>query len=152
MLPDAEFWGLVAMLGGRPDLQDDRPYDALTEELARGPRDRIIGFADTLAYKLYLLDRRHLAETAIPGETGAFAELSDDGFLYARCAVIVSGPEAFSAILDNTEAFGPFTTAEAAHAESILDVPSNAFTKLTGEQWDHVEPYDYETGSNTEWW
>ncbi|MFI6268712.1 hypothetical protein [Micromonospora zamorensis] len=45
-----------------------------------------------------------------------------------------------------------FTSVEAAHAEMILDVPSDAYQKATGKEWDHVEEYDHETGSNEQWW
>ncbi|SBT54931.1 DUF4240 domain-containing protein [Micromonospora narathiwatensis] len=152
MLEDAEFWELVGRLGGRPELQDDRPYEELTAELAQGPVERILEFAETLAYKLYQLDRRSLAETLIPGEDESGERLSDDGFLYARCAVIVAGPAAFSAVLRDGSVFRHYVTVEAAHAESILDIPSNAYEVLTGNKWDYVEEYDYETASNAEWW
>ncbi|WP_433130474.1 DUF4240 domain-containing protein [Micromonospora sp. CA-240977] len=148
MLADEEFWRLVAVLGGQPEAQDDRPYERLTSVLAEGSVERIIDFAETLAFKLYQLDRRVLAQAIAPGAD----ELSDDDFLYARCAVVVAGPTAFDAVLVDAAAFQRFTSEEAAHAESILDVPSNAYQKLTGSEWDHVEEYDYETGSNEQWW
>ncbi|MGV9211770.1 DUF4240 domain-containing protein [Micromonospora sp. RB23] len=148
MLADEEFWRLVAVLGGQPEVQDDGPYERLTAVLAQESAERIIDFAETLAFKLYQLDRRVLAQVTAPG----MDELSDDGFLYARCAVVVAGPAAFDAVLADPAAFARFTTVEAAHADSILDVPSNAYQKLTGAEWDHVEEYDYETGSNEQWW
>ncbi|GAB4048673.1 DUF4240 domain-containing protein [Catellatospora paridis] len=143
MFTDDEFWELVATLGGRPDAQDDTPYEELTEQLAQGPVDRITGFAEVLARQLYELDRKYLAQG-----TG----LSADGFLYARCAVVVGGWEAVATVLADKAAFAPYATDEAAHAESILDVASNAYRLKTGRDWDHVEEYDYETGSNEEWW
>ncbi|MFI6233183.1 DUF4240 domain-containing protein [Micromonospora sp. NPDC050784] len=146
MLADEEFWRLVAVLGGRPEAQDDRPYERLTAVLTQEPVERIIDFAEMLAFTLHQLDRRVLAEA--PHADG----LSDDDFLYARCAVVVAGPAAFAAVLADPAAFARFTTEEAAHAESILDVPSNAYQKATGKEWEHVEEYDYETGSNEQWW
>ncbi|MCG5472726.1 DUF4240 domain-containing protein [Micromonospora sp. LAH09] len=148
MLADEEFWRLVAVLGGRPEARDDRPYERLTAMLAEESVERITGFAETLAFRLHQLDRRVLAQAASPGADG----LSDDGFLYARCAVVVAGPAAFDAVLADPAAFQRFTTEEAAHAESILDVPSNAYERATGKEWDHVEEYDYETGANEQWW
>ncbi|MET7706820.1 DUF4240 domain-containing protein [Micromonospora sp. NPDC005413] len=148
MLADEEFWRLVAVLGGQPEVQDDRPYERLTSVLSEEPVERIIDFAEALAFKLHQLDRRVLAQPASPGA----ARLSDDDFLYARCAVVVAGPTAFNAVLADATAFERFTTVEAAHAESILDVPSDAYQKVTGGEWDHVEQYDYETGSNEQWW
>ncbi|MEU7851799.1 DUF4240 domain-containing protein [Micromonospora parva] len=148
MIADEEFWRLVAVLGGRPEIQDDGPYERLTAMLAEEPVERIIGFAETLAFNLYQLDRRVLAQAVFPGAD----RLSDDGFLYARCAVVVAGPAALAAVLADPAAFERFTTVEAAHAESILDVPSNAYQKATGQEWEHVEEYDYETGSNDQWW
>ncbi|GAA1384077.1 DUF4240 domain-containing protein [Catellatospora chokoriensis] len=143
MLTDDEFWELVATLGARPDAQDDTPYEELTEKLAQGPVDRITGFAEVLARQLYELDRRYLAQG-----TG----LSDDGFLYARCAVVVAGREVVATVLADKAAFAPYATDEAAHAESILDVASNAYRLKTGREWDHIEKFDYETGSNEKWW
>ncbi|MDG4837271.1 DUF4240 domain-containing protein [Micromonospora sp. WMMD967] len=148
MLTDEDFWRFVALLGGRPEIQDDRPYERLTAVLSEEPVERIVGFAETLAWKLYQLDRRALAQAVPPGAD----HLSDDGFLYARCAVVVAGPTAFDAVLADPAAFARFTTVEAAHADSILDVPSNAYQKATGREWEHVEEYDYETGSNEQWW
>lgn len=148
MLADEEFWRLVAVLGGQPEVQDDRPYERLTSVLSEEPVERIIDFAETLAFKLYQLDRQVLARAVPPGAD----QLTEDGFLYARCAVVVAGPAAFDAVLTDPAAFERFTTVEAAHADSILDVPSNAYQKVTGEEWDHVEEYDYETGSNEQWW
>ncbi|MEU7653711.1 DUF4240 domain-containing protein [Micromonospora taraxaci] len=148
MLTDGDFWRLVALLGGRPEVQDDRPYEQLTAVLSEEPVERIVGFAETLAWKLYQLDRRALAQAVPPGADN----LSDDGFLYARCAVVVAGPTAFDAVLADPSAFARFTTVEAAHADSILDVPSNAYQKATGREWEHIEEYDYETGSNEQWW
>jgi hypothetical protein len=148
MIADEEFWRLVALLGGRPEVQDDGPYERLTTVLAEEPVERIIGFAETLAFKLYQLDRRVLAQTVLPGAD----RLSDDSFLYARCAVVVAGPAAFDAVLADPAAFARFTTDEAAHADSLLDVPSNAYQRATGKEWEHVEEYDYETGSNEQWW
>ncbi|MFI6780800.1 DUF4240 domain-containing protein [Micromonospora sp. NPDC050276] len=148
MLADEEFWRFVAVLGGRPETQDDRPYERLTAVLSKEPVERIIDFAETLAFTLHQLDRRVLAQ-AVPAGADA---LTDDDFLYARCAVVVAGPAAVDAVLTDPSAFECFTSEEAAHAESILDVPSNAYQKVTGEEWDHVEEYDYETGANTQWW
>ncbi|MEU1585237.1 DUF4240 domain-containing protein [Micromonospora sp. NPDC005710] len=147
-MADEEFWRLVAVLGGRPEVQDDGPYERLTAMLAEEPEERIIGFAETLAFTLYRLDRRVLAQTVPPDAP----ELSDDGFLYARCAVVVAGPTAVEAVLADPAAFARFTSVDAAHAETILDVPSNAYQAATGKEWEHVEEYDYETGSNEQWW
>ncbi|WP_410809436.1 DUF4240 domain-containing protein [Micromonospora sp. 067-2] len=144
MLAEEDFWRLVAVVGGQPEVQDDRPYEQLTSDLSEGPVERIIEFAETLAFKLWQLDRRELAVAVPPGAD----QLSDDGFLYARCAVVVAGPAAFDAVLADSSAFERFTSVEAAHADSILDVASNAYRKVTGKEWDHVEEYDYETGSN----
>lgn len=148
MLAEEDFWRLMAVLGGQPEVQDDRPYKQLTSVLSEEPVERIVDFAETLAFKLYQLDRRELAVAVPPGAD----QLSDDDFLYARCAVVVAGPAAFDAVLADPSAFERFTSVEAAHAESILDVSSNAYRKVTGEEWTHVEEYDYETGSNEQWW
>lgn len=143
MLTDHEFWEIVSSAGVDPAIEDDEPYQRLEDLLAKGPEERITGFADILARKLYDLDRRYLFDAA---------ELSDDGFLYARCAVVMAGSDVYDEVLREPAAFLPYTTPEAEHAESVLDVPSRAFERLTGRVWDHFEDYDYETGSNEQWW
>ncbi|MFI8372376.1 hypothetical protein [Streptomyces sp. NPDC085466] len=48
--------------------------------------------------------------------------------------------------------FSPYTTDEATEAEDLLEVAAIACEAPTGEEWEHVEPHDYETGSNEEGW
>jgi hypothetical protein len=152
VLDDAEFWRLIGTLGGRPEDCDDEPYQRLTGLLTREPVEKIVDFAETLAFKLYDLDRKALAQLDIVENDGTVTELSDDGFLYARCAVIVAGPEAYATVLAVPESFARFGKVDAAHAESLLDVASDAYTAKTCAEWQHVEEYDYETGSNEQYW
>ena len=144
-MTDAEFWDLIALLGDSPEACDDGPYERLTTVLAARSEDDVLAFADKLAELLFTIDRRDLAMVSPE-------PLGDDGFLYARCGVIAAGPEAYAAVLADSAAFLPFAVSLGGHADALLEVAPNAYERRTGLEWDHVEPYDFETASNEEGW
>jgi hypothetical protein len=78
--------------------------------------------------------------------------MSADTFLYARCAVVLAGRERYLQVIEDPAAFRAFTDVASQDADLLLDVASEAYEEATGEEWSHVEPFDYETGSNQEGW
>jgi hypothetical protein len=157
-LDEERFWALVGLVG---DIrEDDEPYAALVAELAGRPTDDILGFEETLARLLHQLDRRDLGEvfakwSADDGET-PFSEdggffLSADLFLYARCAVVVAGREAYREVLADVERVQPLLRWEQ-QDEELLSVAQEAYELATGLEWDHSTEYDYETWSNGPGW
>jgi hypothetical protein len=149
MMEEEQFWALMEIFEGRPEICSDVPYARLQEELARRAPDEIVGFEYRLASLLYRLDRRDLAEIPAVDWPG---ELSNDGFLYARCAVVVAGKASYYEVLSDPSKFVRFTSAEAGHAELVLDVAGRAFADATGSEWEYIAPVDYETGSNMDGW
>ncbi|MGW1163390.1 DUF4240 domain-containing protein [Streptomyces sp. NPDC002519] len=152
MLAEPAFWEIIQVSAPvRPEEQ----CAIIQDRLCRLSPQEITGFADRLAEVLFRLDLKVLADIPVAGATsgsGRPVKQSEDRFLYARCATVLSGPEAVAQVLSNAEEFSPFTSDEAAVAEELLEVAPGAFESVTGASWDHIEPYDYETGSNSEGW
>ncbi|WP_460433158.1 DUF4240 domain-containing protein [Angustibacter speluncae] len=142
-MPDDEFWGLIELLGGQA--VDIEP---LVSALAKGPRRRIQRFDDALARALHALDLYALAVQPVqePDDaTEAVTPLSDDGFLYARCAVVASGRRRYEQVLDDPNTFAGIWSTD---GEALLDAAGEAWERLTGREWEHDPPVSVETGSN----
>ncbi|MDY0812618.1 DUF4240 domain-containing protein [Kitasatospora purpeofusca] len=149
------FWQLIDLIGGEPAVAVCATFGAgcerLSEVLAAGPVEEILGFGERFAEALYRLDREEFGtQRAVdPGYPGESLPLSDDGFLYARAAVVAAGRAAYERVLGEPELF-------AAHSfrsgEPLLYVHEEAYEAATGEEWDHATRYNYESCSNREGW
>ncbi|MEV7782845.1 DUF4240 domain-containing protein [Kitasatospora sp. NPDC088351] len=155
-MPWERFWQLIDGLGGAAGTADCQGFDdacaRLTEVLAERPLEEIIGFGERLAEALYRLDREDFGRLPVLGmelPDGSPFPQSDDGFLYARAAVVAAGREVYEDVLGHPERFAPFT---ASSCESLLYVHEEAFELVTGAEWDRPTRYDYESCSNREGW
>lgn len=75
------------------------------------------------------------------------ALLSDDGFLYARCAVIAAGRRRYEQVLADPTSFGGTWDTG---GEALLEVAERVWEKLTGTDWEHEDPVPVWTGSNSD--
>jgi hypothetical protein len=143
------FWELVSLIGGYPPVDEDEAFQPIQTALAALGESEITGFEDTLSRLLYDLDRQEFA--ALPTiDTGR--EQSSDSFLYNRCAVVVAGRSSYQSVLEGTRSFQEFTHSHGPSSEPLLYVAEQAFEQLTGREWEHVPPLDYETGTNPAGW
>ena len=71
--------------------------------------------------------------------------ISADGFLYARCAAVLQGPEAVAGIVEDPRRF---RTRWDDSAEALLYVAGEAWEAVTGRTYEHQSPINYETGRN----
>ncbi|WP_079189310.1 DUF4240 domain-containing protein [Streptomyces kebangsaanensis] len=152
MMTEPVFWKIIQVSAATPP---DEQCAAIQGRLCRLNPEEIKGFADRLAEILFRLDLKALADIPVAevvSGSGRPVKQSDDRFLYARCAVVLAGPDAVAGVLSSAEKFSPFTSDEAAVAEELLEVAPAAFEAVSGETWDHIEPHDYETGSNPDGW
>ena len=143
-MPDDEFWKLFEP--ATPDF-DEAKFEQLTVRLSKLGQQRIIGFAETLADKLYELDRPDLMYSSPPD---GVPSMSSDVFLYVRCAIVASGVDSFSRVLtessiDESEWMGEL-------GELLLSVAPDAWIARRGEDFDHETAVSYETGSNKIAW
>lgn len=142
-MPEAEFWSLVDLLDGRVD---DEGVTRLSEALRRAGKPIARRFAERLAAVLYELDREVLAKRTVRWADSPDADpipLSDDTFLYLRCAVVAAGRPTVLAVL-----------ADPAVLESRLWEDGEALLYAADEAADEEidTELSYETGSNTEHW
>lgn len=143
-MSEDEFWMLIGTLNGWADADSVAP---LTSTLAQLPEAQIVAFEDHLAAALHELDSPIGADKLIEGES---MTLGDDGYLYARAAVVASGREAWQRVVDDPASIP--ATWQSFDGESLLYVAPEAYQESTGEPWGHVSPVNYETGSNTTNW
>jgi hypothetical protein len=150
-MDDARFWDLMTNLNWKARGDGEKVAEPLIEALAALPDAEIAGFQNLLTAKLYALDGRAWARES--GDTIWFAEpddLSEDGFLYARCAVVGRGREFYERVLGD-----PKQMPGNAGFESLLYVASTAYERKTGlDAAGELDASDlsFETFSNTEGW
>jgi hypothetical protein len=147
---DGTFWGLIEKLDWGHEDDEDAVVEPLVRALALLPDAEIGGFQETLAQKLYDLDGRAWAEHS-GGEIwlGEPDQVSVDAFLYARCAVVARGQDAYGAVRAD-----PTQMPKNAEFETLLYVASTAYERKTGLEWDDLDDTDvsYETFSNEAGW
>jgi hypothetical protein len=136
------FWQVIDRLDWEAK-EDAAIVAPAVDYLSQQATDGIIGFADILSEKLYLLDQRRMAEQSIDDEE----EFSTDLFLYARCAVVANGKTAYETVLADPTAFPKDTFFSA-----LLNLPDLAWKHSTGETFDYLPQYIYETGFNPQGW
>ncbi|WP_243740535.1 DUF4240 domain-containing protein [Streptomyces sp. 8K308] len=135
------FWQLIHdCTPATPDPDAERLAAALTDRLAAGQLEVIVGFAEQLAWALHRLDRREYG-----------SELSGDSFLYARAAVVAAGRGAYEAVFRDPARFVPYAR-DLVWAESLVYVPDEAYRRVTGEEWDRDTRYSHESFANTAGW
>ncbi len=145
-----DFWRLIDTdLGGAID---EGKAGALTARLATYPPADILAFADHLAKLLYGLDNPDsAAQLAVDPTVGSDPfSMSDDVFLYARCAVVSAGPLVYERVLtDPTQMAGSWPVFD---GEYLLGIAPQAYQIATGDDYDHESPVSYETGANAAMW
>ncbi|MFJ5937390.1 DUF4240 domain-containing protein [Streptomyces sp. NPDC093071] len=147
----ADFWVLIATLDGKATQESCRH---LAEELSRRPVPDIIGFAERHAEALYRLDQEKFGTLPVIDLTdrdGSPFPQSSDTFLYARCAVVAAGRTVWESVFFDVDGFAPYTSTEY-DGEWLLYVPDQAYELATGEKWNRLTRYCYETCSNRDGW
>jgi hypothetical protein len=142
-MPEDQFWSFIDLLGGSPGADS---VSRLTDALRSGGKATAIGFAESLAAVLHELDREVLVRRTIRWADAPDQDpipLSDDTFLYLRCAVVAAGRATVDAVL-----------ADPAVLESRLWDDGEGLLHAAGEAaGDEIDTeLSYETGSNTEHW
>lgn len=138
-MPEADFWSLIELLGGRVD---DDGVGRLTGALRQGDDGTAVAFAERLAAVLYELDREELFEQPVRWADAPDEEplpLSADTFLYLRCAVVAAGRATVDAVLAD-----PAVLRDRLWEDGEL--------LLTAADVEVDTAVSYETGSNTEHW
>ena len=125
---------------------DDKVLKPVIEYLSTQSDDTIFEFDDLMSELLYHLDTKKLMEQC--EKVTSYA--SSDTFLYSRCVALINGPAFYDKVKNGEENElwdGEF--------ESLLYVPLLAWAlkhQCSEEEYPHLSPFCYETGSNKEMW
>lgn len=146
-LSEQRFWEIIALLDWSKEGDDDMVLDPAIAHLAAGSIRHIYEFADILSEKLYQLDNKKYAKHIGEDAWRTDRYFSVDNFLYARCCVIANGQESFNQVLKNPKSMPKDLTFEA-----LLYLPSEAYERRTGKNYDYLPAFNFETYSNQEGW
>ncbi len=141
-MDDTRFWDIIHLLDWDAE-DDDAVIAPAVEELARRDLRDLLDFEEVLAQKLYALDGEVFALNSRLPE----GYLSSDGFLYSRCAVVAGGKLDYENVLAHPE-----TMPQDHWFENLLYIGPRAFEEKTGEEFQYVTKYSYESGSNRDGW
>ena len=147
MTSDDTFWALIAKLDWSQAGDDDAVVEPAVSALAALPDAAIVEFEETLAQKLYALDGRAWARESGSIWKGEPDRVSEDEFLYARCAVVANGKASYEAVLAT-----PALMPKDLEFESLLYVAGTAFERRTHQPLDTETEVSWETFSNEDGW
>jgi hypothetical protein len=147
-----EFWHLIDLIGGADPQTLPSGLADLEDALVRRDETDVVAFGDHLSLQLYNLDRRDLAESGPIRLTNGTIGLSDDSFLYLRCAVVCDGRVAYHTVLDDLVEFRRYLRADLLIAEELLYTDTRAIERKTGREDNRRRPYSTATGSNELGW
>ncbi len=142
------FWKFISKIdcSALRDGDEERAVEPLIEALSGQDEQELRSFEDHLAQVLYDVDGEVYANEA--GESGQ----SGDGFLYVRCFAVACGQKHYEAVKSDP---AKMSKSIDDWCESLLYAASCAWAQATGndeEEWDHLSPVSYETGSNKSLW
>ncbi|MBX2978218.1 MAG: DUF4240 domain-containing protein [Flavobacteriales bacterium] len=147
---ESTFWDVVKLFDWDEVGDDDAVMEPACQALAAMDEESIFAFDDILSEKLHALDTREHCRACYAGELdpdNGDDYISADDFLYARCVVVANGPDLYAEVLADPTKFPPNVEFEA-----LLSLPAAAYTRKTGEEYEHVPPVSYESFQNSVGW
>lgn len=146
-LSEAYFWEIISLLDWSKAGDDKAIVEPAKARLASGPIRHIFEFADLLSEKLFVLDARKYALYIGEDSWSSNRYFSVDNFLYARCCVVANGRDTYKKVLQD-----PTQMPKDLTFEELLYIPSEAYERKTGKQYDYTPEYPIETYSNQAGW
>lgn len=140
------FWNTMERCDWTREGDDEAVLKPVREYLAGQDDEKIFLFDDQMAELLYGLDTRALADDCRKAE----AQMSDDSFLYSRCVALINGPVYYDKVRRGKE-----KRLWEMEFEALLYLPQRAWAlkhRRDEEEYPHISPLSYETGSNREGW
>jgi hypothetical protein len=147
-MTEATFWMIISLFDWEYAGDDKAVVEPAIVALSQLSESEIIGFSETLAEKLYLLDtKQHAVQIGEEAYAGDESYFSVDWFLYARCVVVANGKGLFETVLADPREFP-----NDLEFESLLYIADTAYERKTGRNLEHSTKYSYETYSNQSGW
>lgn len=144
------FWDIIARFDWEQTGDDDAVLEPAVRALASLEAEAILAFDDILSAKLHALDTREHARACYAGELDpddGDDYISADDFLYARCVVVANGRDVYASVLAD-----PSQMPQEMEFESLLSLPSTAYERKTGNDYEHVTPVSCESFQNLAGW
>lgn len=145
-LSEAHFWELISVFDWDEE-EDETILEPAVARLAAGSIRHIFEFADLLSEKLYTLDKPIYAKHIGQDSWSPGRYFSVDNFLYARCCVVANGESMYEKVLRD-----PILMPKDITFEALLYLPSTAYKRKTGKDYDYTPAFPVETYSNKESW
>ena len=140
------FWNTMERCDWTKEGDDDGVLRPVTEYLSRQEDEKIFLFDDQMTELLYRLDTRAFADACQKADP----MMSDDTFLYSRCVALINGPVYYDKALRGKE-----KSLWKLEFEALLYLPQRAWAlkhRRDEEEYPHIAPLSFETGSNRAGW
>jgi hypothetical protein len=136
-----DFWSIVGRNVNSDRSDTDAAIAAIEERLKALDVARLVEFQDQLGQQLHRLDQGSLASIGVEFPGMSARGQTEDHFLYARCACILTGEEAVRSVLADPARFGDFVAPRLQAAELLLYVAHQEYESRTGERMKVRRPY-----------
>ena len=150
---ELDFWTSII---GANTLTDSasvvRAIDNLKSRLGATSQATISAFDKWLSWQIYTLDRKEHFKLPAVKSDGTHEPQSEDHFLYARCACILSGHAEFTSVLNGNKGFIDFTSTRLQSAELLLYAADEVYGEVFGVEIERAGFAPLEAGSNLEFW
>lgn len=140
------FWTTMELCDWSKEGDDDKVLNPLIKYLSKQDDPIIFEFDDLMTELLYDLDTEKLADQCEKVDP----LMCDDTFLYSRCAALINGPDFYEKVKR-----GGMKKVWGMDFEALLYVPGKAWAlkhRRSADDYPHISPLSYETGSNEEGW
>ncbi len=140
------FWDTMELCDWTKEGDDDKVLKPVIKFLSTQEDSTIFEFDDLMTELLYSLDTKELADKCAKVDP----LMCDDTFLYSRCVALINGPAYYEKVKKGKE-----SSAWNMEFESLLYVPQRAWElkhKCSADEYPHIAPLSYETGSNQAGW
>lgn len=146
-MEETTFWDIIHQLDWSKGEDEDAILEPSIQLLQQFSEEAIYHFHNTLAKKLFQLDKKiyavHLGKDAWQIDK----PFSSDNFLYARAAVVANGKKFFEQVLNH-----PVKMLKEFTFEPLLYLAEYAYERKTNQEFDYLPNISYETFSNPEGW
>ena len=144
------FWDIIELFDWDKVGNDDEVLEPAYQALSAFEEDAVFEFHNILAEKLHALDTREHCRACYAGELDpddGDDYISADDFLYSRCVVVASGRDFYASVCED-----PANMPQGMDFESLLYLPSIAYERRTGKEFEHVSRVSYESFQNSAGW
>lgn len=141
------FWKTMEKCAWQYEGDDEKVLEPVISYLSKQSDDLIFQFEDVMSELLFNLDTKSNFNRC--KDVSGFD--SDDAFLYSRCVALINGKDYYTNIIKN----GAPDEIWNMEFEALLYVPQEAWSKkhnADSNEYPHVPPTSYETGSNEQGW